>query len=319
MSRFQILSIDGGGMKGIFSAAFFAAIENLTGKRIVDHYNLIVGTSTGGITALCLGIGMPACDILGLYRNEGELIFPGGAFQRFIGVAKLVYKPKYDPMPLETTLKKHLKDSRLGESITRLVIPCFNPATGDVYLYKTAHHPRLRDDYKKPMWEIARATSAAPSYFRSHKIGFHTDLVDGGLWANNPSMVALTEAIGMLQQAPENIAMLSIGTALSRVSIGQRTREAGGLVRWGWAVSTKLFMHLQAIVAHNQASQILERGYYLRIDPSTFPGTIPMDHPKKAIDLISFGEQAARNNRSSLEQMFFDEPAEPFIPEYSGY
>jgi patatin-like phospholipase/acyl hydrolase len=317
MKRFKILSIDGGGMKGLFSIAFLATIEKQTGKNIVDYFDLMVGTSTGGIIALGLGLGLSAQEVLNFYTIEGEKIFPGGTIQKLVRSAVSLFRPKYNADALEEALKKYFRDMRLGESKTRLVIPSFNPYTGDVYLYKTAHHYRLREDYKELVWKVARATSAAPTYLRSHKIGFLTDLIDGGIWANNPAMVAVTEAIGLLQQSPENIALLSIGTSLSKVSIGQRTSEVGGLLKWGWAISKYLFMHVQAITAHKQAYHILERGHYVRIDPSTCDLKIAMDDPKKARAFIPFGEQAARHCRAAVEDIFLSCRTEPFVPVYT--
>lgn len=307
-------------MKGLFSIAFLATIEKQTGKRIVDYFDLIVGTSTGGIMALGLGLGFSAQEVLNFYSEEGPKIFPGGSVQKTLRSAMSLFRPKYGTKPLENALQRYFGDKRLGESGTRLVIPSFNPKTGDVYLYKTAHHPRLREDYKELAWKVARATSAAPTYLRSYKTGFLTDLVDGGVWANNPSMVGITEAIGMLRQCPKDIAMLSIGTTLTNVSVGQATTEAGGLIAWGWAISKHLFMHLQAITAHKQAYHILEGGCYVRIDPSTCDTKIPMDDSKKARILIPFGEQAARHCRPMVEDTFFAARAEPFEPlfSYSG-
>lgn len=111
--------------------------------------------------------------------------------------------------------------------------------------------------------------------------------------------------------------MLSIGTTLTNVSVGQATTETGGLIAWGWAISKHLFMHLQAITAHKQAYHILEGGCYVRIDPSTCDTKIPMDDSKKARILIPFGEQAARHCRPMVEDTFFAARAEPFEPLFS--
>lgn len=152
-------------MKGLFSAAFLASIESFTGKSLVDHFDLIAGTSTGGIIALSLGLGISARDILDFYLTEGHRIFPTSSVPQSIRLVSHLFRPKYRVGPLEIVLKRHFGESRLGDSRTRLVIPSFNPATGDVYLYKTAHHSRLREDYKELAWKVARGTSAAPSFF----------------------------------------------------------------------------------------------------------------------------------------------------------
>jgi patatin-like phospholipase/acyl hydrolase len=316
MTHCRVLSIDGGGLKGLFSISFLATIEKQLGKRIVDYFDLLVGTSTGGIIALALGVGFSAEEILDFYNREGDLIFPGGRFAKSMRSALSLFRPKYSALPLEDALKKYFMDLRLGDSKTRLVIPAFNPKTGDVYLYKTAHHPRFREDYKELIWKVARATAAAPTYLRSFKAGFLTDLVDGGVWANNPSMVAVTEAIGLLGREPADIALLSIGTSLTKVSIPEKTAEAGGLLSWGSAIPTQLFMHLQTLIAHKQATHILERGLYVRIDPSTCDIQVPMDDLRRASVLIPIGEQAARHCRPKIEDSFFYFKRDDFVPLY---
>ena len=318
MNNFRILSIDGGGMKGIFSIAFLAALEEKTKKNVVDHFDLIVGTSTGGIIALGLALGMPASHILDFFFEKGERIFPNRtAISRFKSLIKGLISTRYNKTILEEVLKEHFGVMRLGEAKTRLVIPSFNPVTGDVYLYKTAHDLNFKEDYKRYAWEVAYATSAAPTYFKAHKTGFSTYLVDGGMWANNPSMVALCEAIGYLRQDPKNIALLSIGTAITGVNVGQRTTKQGGMIRWGWTISSKLFMHMQAITAHRQAGQLLRDGQYIRVNPSLQNIPIPMDDPNKALDLIPFGEQAARHYLKNMEDLFFSTAAKKFQPVYS--
>src|SRR6267378_3052991 len=123
----RILSIDGGGIKGVFPAAFLANIEQAVGRRTADYFDLIVGTSTGGIIALGLGLGLSADQILSLYQNRSEDIFPRPNFAKKI--AQLLY-PKYDSEPLRNALQETFGDRRLGESNKRLVIPSFNLETG---------------------------------------------------------------------------------------------------------------------------------------------------------------------------------------------
>jgi len=93
----QILAIDGGGIKGVFPAAFLAKIEETTGKRIVDHFDLIVGTSTGGIIAIGLALGLPASEILQFYESYGPKIFAGN---RYVRLARQVGFAKYRSEPL---------------------------------------------------------------------------------------------------------------------------------------------------------------------------------------------------------------------------
>jgi predicted acylesterase/phospholipase RssA len=122
----------------------------------------------------------------------------------------------------------------LGDSICRLVIPSFDANRANAYLYKTAHHPRLRTDYHVPVWEVAMATAAAPTYFPSYTSDNKIRFIDGGIWANNPTMVALVEAISLLGIQLNDIYLLSF--AFSRIR-----REAG---EYGYVTHLDMVLYL---------------------------------------------------------------------------
>ena len=105
-----------------------------------------------------------------------------------------------------------LGQRRLGESRTRLVIPAWHPMLERVYIYKTAHHPRLETDYTQPALDAAMATAAAPTFLKPSPDDDAIELVDGGVWANNPIGVAAIEAVGMLNWPVDRLKILSIGT-----------------------------------------------------------------------------------------------------------
>ena len=207
--RFQILSLDGGGIKGLFSAAVLAAVEEDLNINVVDNFDLIAGTSTGGLIAIGLGLGLRPREIVEFYLREGRSVFPNQ-----LGLKSLqhwIYR-RFSSYPLEVALKKCFKDKRFGDSKKRLVIPSYNLGADDVYIFRTAHHERLKRDYKVPAWKVAMATSAAPTFFPAVRTVDKTRLVDGGVWANNPSMVALVEAYDTLGVPLDRISILSIGT-----------------------------------------------------------------------------------------------------------
>jgi patatin-like phospholipase/acyl hydrolase len=181
--RFQILSLDGGGIRGVFSAAILAAIEEDLELRLVDHFDLIAGTSTGGIIALGLGLGLRPADILAFYTEHGPRIFRNPWRLRS---ALWWFWRKYRPAALGTALRTTFGDRPFGESSKRLVIPSYNVGDDDVYIFRTAHAERLRRDYRVPAWKVALATSAAPTYFPACREVDGLRLIDGGVWANNP-------------------------------------------------------------------------------------------------------------------------------------
>jgi len=173
----KVLSIDGGGIKGVFPASFLASVEESLGDKVSNYFDLIVGTSTGGIIALGLGLGMTAKDILKFYEELGPSIFHGSIISKLIG---RLYSSKYNQKPLNDALINTFGQKKLGESTKRVVIPSLNLETGEVHLFKTAHHPRLEKDYKMCAIDVALATAAAPTYFPTFQSSYGIPLVDGG-------------------------------------------------------------------------------------------------------------------------------------------
>ncbi len=228
-AQFQVLAIDGGGVRGIFVAALLAGLEEDLGCTIVEHFDLVVGTSTGGIVALGLGAALSPREILQFYVAEKDRIFSGPNVVRRL---RQLFWPKYPASGLERAVREVFGERLLGESIIPLVVPSYNLGDNAVYLFKTPHHPRLRRDYRVPMWAVAMATSAAPTFFPAFRLPEeHVRLIDGGIWANNPSIVAVTEAVSMFGRALEDIKVLSVGTTQS-VSTRPSKLDNAGLIRW---------------------------------------------------------------------------------------
>lgn len=310
--RFQILSLDGGGLKGIFTASFLSAIEEATGKSFLDHFDLIAGTSTGGIIALALGIGYKPSDVLGFYLEKGPMIFPrGNRFLKGYWWARKLFRARYSSQPLEKALLEYFTDSYLFQSKTRLIIPSFDPYRADVYIYKTPHHVRLKCDYKEKIHQIALATASAPTFFEACVSESGVRLIDGGIWANNPTMVALTEALGYLDKKPSEVAILSIGTTRGPIS-SNTSQWSGG--RWAWKEKAVEFMlHGQILSADNQAFHILGRDRYMRVNPPVAEN-LPLDSFPKELKGLGYSE--ARNRVNEIEHMFFQHKPEPYRPLY---
>jgi uncharacterized protein len=209
LTRFQILALDGGGIKGLFSAAVLAALEEDLGTTIAQHFDLIAGTSTGGIIALALGLGVRPKEIVEFYATEGHSIFKNP--YRWRSVQQWFFR-KYSQEPLKKALTKVLGQRTLGDSTKRLVIPAYNLGENDVYLFKTPHHPRLTRDWRVPAWQVALATSAAPTYFPASKHVGNIRHIDGGVWANNPTLVGILEATSMLGVDLRDIRVFNLGT-----------------------------------------------------------------------------------------------------------
>jgi patatin-like phospholipase/acyl hydrolase len=176
----RILTIDGGGIKGMFPASFLANIEDAIESPVADYFDLIVGTSTGGIIALGLGLGFSAHELVEFYKDLGPKVFPqNNWWKQLLHFAQ----GKYDSSPLRDVLTEKFGDRKLGHSTKRLVIPSVNLDKGEPYIYKTAHCERFAYDYKVSAVDVALSTSAGPTYFRPHRIETGTTFVDGGIFA----------------------------------------------------------------------------------------------------------------------------------------
>jgi uncharacterized protein len=200
---FRILSIDGGGIKGIFPAAVLAALENrfLAGKSIARYFDMITGTSTGGILALGLGAGKTSRELLEVYQRDGSKIFPAGRLARLWRAARGVSVHRYDRTAMTSAVESAVGTLTFAESSSRLCIPAFEGHHGEVYIFKTPHHPDYRIDGRERMVTVGQATSAAPCYFRALDAGGYR-FVDGGVWANNPIMIGLVDTLACFELDP---------------------------------------------------------------------------------------------------------------------
>ena len=173
--EFRILSIDGGGIKGILPAAILVECERrfLKGGSSANYFDMIAGTSTGGIIALGLGAGMRADEVLQIYLQHGGEIFPkpwappmpyGKTLRSLYQFARDVAVYRYDREPLERALRDRFGNKLFGTVDKRLNIPTFD-GFNEVNVLKTPHHPDFRLDWQEEIVTVALATSAAPTFF----------------------------------------------------------------------------------------------------------------------------------------------------------
>lgn len=307
MSRFQILAFDGGGIKGLFSAAVLTHLEEDLQINVTDYFDLIVGTSTGGIIALGLGIGMSPREIVSFYVEKGREIFPHGAGFSL----RQIWRNKFSASPLEKALKECFNAKLLGESRKRLVIPSYNLGDDDVYLFKTAHHKRLKRDYKVPIWKVALATSAAPTYFPSFRGINHMRLIDGGIWANNPTMVGIVEAISMLGQSLDSIKVLSLGTT-DEIKIRADKLDEGGFCQWARA-AIDVVLRAQNIGTFTQAQHLLGKEKVVRLNPKVPDGLFKMDKLSEK-ELLSKAAHESRHFSPHFRKVFMNHKTQEFKP-----
>lgn len=203
---FRILALDGGGIKGAFTASAIATIEEALGESVGSHFDLIAGTSTGGILAIGLGMGLSPRDMLQFYRERGPVIFPITRLHRQWKREFLhLFQPKHSREVLLRELNNaYFPDGRsksIGDSVCRLVIPAYDAISGVCHIFRTPHHPLLKIDEFTSATDVALATAAAPTYFSAARVRnmiSNSTYFDGGVWANCPAMAAIVEAVSHL-------------------------------------------------------------------------------------------------------------------------
>jgi len=302
----RILAIDGGGIKGVFPASFLSTVEDTLNDRVAKYFDLIVGTSTGGIIALALGLGLSAKQILDFYENAGPRIFGGNRLLKFL---RHIGFSKYSQGPLKEALTSVFRDSTMRDSNTRLVIPSLNLETGEVYVYKTPHHPKLERDGKVGVVDVALATSAAPTYFPTHRSAAGTPLIDGGMWANNPTGMAVVEAIGILGWPRDSLQVLSIGCTTTPVGVGWGRDYALGLGYWGSKV-VDIFMTAQSSASLGTAQLLVGHERVVRVSPNVGKGRFAIDSVGEMPSLKGLGDSEARKSLPTLRKVFLTTPAE---------
>jgi patatin-like phospholipase/acyl hydrolase len=314
---FRILSLDGGGIKGAFTASVLAEIEDEIKDPIGEYFDLIAGTSTGGILALGLGFRIPARKIMEFYRDMGPRIFPATGRLGIKGFVRQLFGTKHSHAELRAALVRVLADRKFGNSQNRLIIPTYDAVRGRIFLFKTAHHPRFHYDVGALAVDVALATSAAPTYFAAAPFPTHvgSSFVDGGVWANNPALAAIIEAVCFLNVPMDQIDVLSIGTTTAPFNIANN-RDAG-ILRWNVGMINVMF-EAQAEAASEEA-KLLSNGRLFRIDVITKPGEFSLDDatPDKIAQLINLGrgEAVKRETLDAVKTRFVAAPKAPnFIP-----
>ncbi len=226
--RFQVLALSGGGYRGLYTAKILADIEDEIGGPIARHFDLIAGTSIGGILALSLALEIPAKKMVELFELHGSEIFKRRWSLK--GILRAPYSG--DELKMLLTGDDIFGNRLMGECRHPVIVPSISYTNGMPVLFKTPHHHTFKRDHKHKLVDIAMATSAAPSYFPRYTFD-NNQYVDGGLYANAPGLLAVHEANCFFDAAIENVYLLSIGTMSSRFTVDPRRNRAGGTYDWG--------------------------------------------------------------------------------------
>lgn len=299
---FQILCLDGGGLKGLFSAVVLAELENDLGVDLLDHFDLVAGTSAGGIIALAFGKGLSAAEIVDFYGQLGTSVF---SEPRRLPLRSA----KHQAPKLRAALDSVFGDTLLGASRVPLVIPSFSLDAQSVYIFKTPHHKRLKRDWKVPMAEVAMATSAAPTFLPAFRLG-STRLIDGGVWANNPVLVAIAEARSLLGASLDDVRILSLGTT-TEVKAMPASLDKGGLIPWGLK-GRSILLDAPAAGTHTTAGHLIGLDRIHRMDAAVAAGQFKLDRADDGL-LRGLAHEVSRHHAPTVE-VFLEHTPPAYTP-----
>lgn len=322
----RILSIDGGGIRGILPGQIMMALEkklqtktNDPNTRLADYFDIMSGTSTGGMLC-CIYLvagedGRPkfsAEDAVQLYLENGAAIFN----EKFFSLGG-IRDEKYPSKPIESILQKYLGKATLSDMLKECLITSYDIERGNPHFFKR-HKARKNEGRNFPMWQVARSTSAAPTYFEPNMAtslaGVKYALIDGGVFVNNPALCAYAEAreldFGPDKQKPtaSEMMIVSIGTGSTKDSYPYRKAKDWGAIGWIKPL-IDIMMKGVAQTVDYQLKQIFDAvskpDQYFRIEPNLIHAKSSMDDASKdnLINLKADGTESALSSDAELEKI----------------
>lgn len=266
---FQILSLSGGGFLGLYTVTVLSELERGLGRPLASCFDLLAGTSVGGIIVLGLGLGKSAEEIRNAFEENGAQIFsnrpaPTSWSEQTLDFFRALLSPKYDGSALRDTIERVVgRESRLGDLTRPVVVPAVNLTKGRPQVFKTDHHPDFQLDHRRRVVDVALATTAAPTYFPLAEIDDEL-YADGGLFANSPDLIALHEAEHFLGVPTDDIHMLSVGTTTIQFSVSHTIGKRLGIIGWRRRLAPTILSSQQLDISYIVQHKLRDR--YLRID-----------------------------------------------------
>lgn len=269
-SEFRILALSGGGYLGLYAAVVLAELEERVGEPLGRRFDLIAGTSVGGLLSMALAFEVPMAELVKLFLERGEEVFssrrlPTGAVTRLLDLSRSVMGPKYTGEALRKELTRHFGQRTLGDALHAVVVPAVDVTRSVTKVFKTPHAQASLGDAGLSAVDVTMATCAAPAFFPCVKVGDKL-YADGGLFAVAPDQVALHEAELFMGAKPSKVRMLSVGTATMGYQPMEKPEADVGAV--GWLTDGRLILtmisvqqqHVQAIMEDRLADR------YMRLD-----------------------------------------------------
>lgn len=317
---FNILSLDGGGYKGLCIIACLAELEKKFNIKCCDYFDMFAGTSTGAIIALAFAKGESASNILKLYEEIGNKVFPYRIpFDRTFRFLRQFFYPKYRNKHLKIELEKFFGDLKLKDianSNKYVIVPTLCLSNGMPRIFKTDYKAEYNKHNEYFLSDIILASCSAPTFFQVAKIKIpgsnsHEYFVDGGMFANNPSVCALVEALQNLNKDIKDIKLFSISTPQPDLQLKESNLIPSlalqkGVIGWNEKLVS---MALQGTAQRDAfvAKFMMKDSNYLRLEPNCTANTPKgMDScsMKDKSELIRMGKQLALDNFNNFEKLF---------------
>ncbi|KAB2879876.1 patatin-like phospholipase family protein [bacterium] len=302
--EFKILSIDGGGIRGICPAIYLDHIQQSLDHPLYEYFDMIAGTSTGGVIGLAIALGVPIEHVIKVLRE--------GSTRLFKKLSRGYLKPKYRTEALIAEIKLMIGETAiLHDARRRVCIPYVDLAEGRAKVYKTRHREDYVRDQNMPAWKVAASTAAAPVFFSPFEVDADRTNVDGGLWANNPSVAALTEALHMGIPV-EEVRILSIGTGTKGF---QKIKP-----KWGYGLvgmynaMIDLSMQVQSESSNNIVKLICGEHYHRIQFQLSGPHSFTLDDVGSRQVLEACALEEAARSAAEVKKIFFSSLTEPFTP-----
>lgn len=300
MNGMKLLCIDGGGIRGIFAIAILQALEDELKQPVGDYFDMISGTSTGAIIAASVSLKIKMEEVHHNYKTYGEKIF---IRQSKVGLLKSVYSDRY----LRNLLIKAFGERKLADIEKPFLIPAVDVTHGKPFIHRSNYGNPEGEDLDIKIWDAVLSSCSAPVYFPPNNVENKYLSIDGGLWANNPSLVGLTEALHYFQNDMEEIKILSIGTGLQKIDFTNNENKYWGINHWlpfhfpSLKVTPKL-LDLALQLSSESVSyhcQLLLKEHYLRINEE-LGREVPFDDVQYLDQLSELGKKVYIKQRDEI-------------------
>ena len=302
---FMILSIDGGGIRGVYPAHILSCIEKRLNINLFNTFDMIAGTSTGSIVATSVAMCIPVDSIINMYKEHGPYIFNRKrSYWPYKDLCPM-FKSIYNNRCLKDVLSFIFKKKQLGDIKKPLLIPSTDIGNGCVHVFKSNYSSEFTRDNKVQVKDAVLASCSAPIFFDPHRLNEYL-LADGGLWANNPALAAVIDAQKRLDILRDDIKILSIGTGHFKTAYGTNDLRKWGLMN-GWRHKDLIgfILSLQSQSALNYLTLMLRPEQIKRIDFES-DLLMPLDDVSNINDLISRADHKFTHECKSIKEFLSD-------------